>query len=71
VIGCTPISTPVDENEEAVGPILDGDSVVTVNFRADRITMVAKAFEYDNFSAFDRVRYRKFDMQECFNMMES
>jgi len=49
----------VDENEKAVGPILDGDAVVTINFRADRMTMVAKAFEYENFSAFDRVRYPK------------
>ena len=64
MIGCTPISTPIDENEEAVGPILDGDLVVIINFRANRITMVAKAFEYNNFSPFDRVRYRKFDMQE-------
>jgi len=49
----------VDENDKAVGPILDGDAVVTINFRADRMTMVAKAFEYENFSAFDRVRYPK------------
>uniref|UniRef100_A0A0D6R7Z3 phosphoglycerate mutase (2,3-diphosphoglycerate-independent) n=1 Tax=Araucaria cunninghamii TaxID=56994 RepID=A0A0D6R7Z3_ARACU len=49
----------VDENGKAVGPILDGDAVVTINFRADRMVMVAKAFEYENFSAFDRVRYPK------------
>lgn len=49
----------VDENDKAVGPILDGDAVVTINFRADRMTMVAKAFEYEDFSAFDRVRYPK------------
>lgn len=49
----------VDENNKAVGPILDGDAVVTINFRADRMTMVAKAFEYENFDKFDRVRYPK------------
>ncbi|GLJ37038.1 hypothetical protein SUGI_0750480 [Cryptomeria japonica] len=49
----------VDENNKAVGPILDGDAVVTINFRADRMTMVAKAFEYEDFDKFDRVRYPK------------
>lgn len=49
----------VDENNKAVGPVLDGDAVVTINFRADRMTMVAKAFEYENFDKFDRVRYPK------------
>ncbi|KAL6503301.1 2,3-bisphosphoglycerate-independent phosphoglycerate mutase [Orobanche gracilis] len=46
----------VDDNETAVGPIVDGDAVVTLNFRADRMVMMAKALEYDNF---DRVRFPK------------
>ncbi|KAH9308933.1 hypothetical protein KI387_036844, partial [Taxus chinensis] len=49
----------VDENDKPVGPILDGDAVVTFNFRADRMVMIAKALEYENFSMFDRVRYPK------------
>uniref|UniRef100_A0A7N0V7N1 phosphoglycerate mutase (2,3-diphosphoglycerate-independent) n=1 Tax=Kalanchoe fedtschenkoi TaxID=63787 RepID=A0A7N0V7N1_KALFE len=49
----------VDENEKPVGPIVDGDAVVTFNFRADRMTMLAKALEYENFDAFDRVRFPK------------
>ncbi|XP_031485565.1 2,3-bisphosphoglycerate-independent phosphoglycerate mutase [Nymphaea colorata] len=49
----------VDENGKAVGPIVDGDAVVTVNFRADRMVMVAKAFEYEDFDKFDRVRVPK------------
>lgn len=49
----------VDENNKAVGPILDGDAVVTINFRADRMVMIAKAFEYEDFDKFDRVRYPK------------
>ncbi|KNA11348.1 hypothetical protein SOVF_136000 [Spinacia oleracea] len=49
----------VDDNEKAVGPIVDGDAVVTFNFRADRMTMLAKALEYENFDNFDRVRYPK------------
>ncbi|XP_020240979.1 2,3-bisphosphoglycerate-independent phosphoglycerate mutase-like [Asparagus officinalis] len=44
----------VDENGKAVGPIVDGDAVVTFNFRADRMTMLAKALEYEDFDKFDR-----------------
>ncbi|CAO2813438.1 unnamed protein product [Amaranthus hypochondriacus] len=49
----------VDDNGKAVGPIVDGDAVVTFNFRADRMTMLAKALEYENFDKFERVRYPK------------
>ncbi|KAL1560911.1 2,3-bisphosphoglycerate-independent phosphoglycerate mutase [Salvia divinorum] len=49
----------VDDNGKAVGPILDGDAIVTFNFRADRMVMLAKALEYDKFDKFDRVRYPK------------
>ncbi|KAL2330472.1 hypothetical protein Fmac_018053 [Flemingia macrophylla] len=49
----------VDENGKAVGPIVDGDAVVTFNFRADRMVMIAKALEYENFDKFDRVRFPK------------
>ncbi|KAH6788667.1 Phosphoglycerate mutase [Perilla frutescens var. frutescens] len=49
----------VDDNGKAVGPIVDGDAVVTFNFRADRMVMLAKALEYENFDKFDRVRYPK------------
>lgn len=38
---------------------MDGDAVVTFNFRADRMTMLAKALEYENFDKFDRVRFPK------------
>ncbi|XP_030466868.2 2,3-bisphosphoglycerate-independent phosphoglycerate mutase isoform X1 [Syzygium oleosum] len=47
----------VDENGKAVGPIVDGDAVVTFNFRADRMVMLAKALEYENFDKFDRVQF--------------
>lgn len=48
-----------DESGKPVGPIVDGDAVVTINFRADRMVMVAKAFEYEDFDKFDRVRVPK------------
>ncbi|KZV27311.1 2,3-bisphosphoglycerate-independent phosphoglycerate mutase-like [Dorcoceras hygrometricum] len=49
----------VDGGGKAVGPIVDGDAVVTFNFRADRMVMAAKAFEYEEFDKFDRVRFPK------------
>ncbi|CAN0904057.1 2,3-bisphosphoglycerate-independent phosphoglycerate mutase [Linum grandiflorum] len=49
----------VDDSGKAVGPIVDGDAVVTFNFRADRMTMLAKALEYADFDKFDRVRVPK------------
>ncbi|CAN6246158.1 unnamed protein product [Urochloa humidicola] len=49
----------VDDSGSAVGPVLDGDAVVTINFRADRMVMLAKALEYEDFDKFDRVRVPK------------
>lgn len=49
----------VDDSGKAVGPIVDGDAVVTFNFRADRMVMHAKALEYEDFDKFDRVRVPK------------
>eukprot|EP00250_Pteridium_aquilinum_P021258 c25071_g2_i1 orf=132-1820(+) len=49
----------VDDSGKAVGPIVDGDAVVTFNFRADRMIMLAKALEYEDFDKFDRVRVPK------------
>ncbi|KAL2493714.1 bisphosphoglycerate-2 [Forsythia ovata] len=49
----------VDDNGKPVGPIVDGDAVVTFNFRADRMVMLAKALEYEDFDKFDRVRFPK------------
>uniref|UniRef100_A0A0E0DT55 phosphoglycerate mutase (2,3-diphosphoglycerate-independent) n=1 Tax=Oryza meridionalis TaxID=40149 RepID=A0A0E0DT55_9ORYZ len=49
----------VDDSDKAVGPIVDGDAVVTFNFRADRMVMIAKALEYEDFDKFDRVRVPK------------
>ncbi|XP_047970105.1 2,3-bisphosphoglycerate-independent phosphoglycerate mutase [Salvia hispanica] len=49
----------VDDSGKSVGPIVDGDAVVTMNFRADRMVMLASALEYEKFDKFDRVRYPK------------
>lgn len=49
----------VDDGGKTVGPIVDGDAVVTFNFRADRMVMAAKSFEFKDFEKFDRVRFPK------------
>ena len=36
-----------------------GDAVVIFNFRADRVIELSKAFEYSEFTAFDRKRWPK------------
>ena len=50
-----------DKEGAAVGTIEDGDSVVCINFRADRVIQLSKAFEYsaDDFPFFDRKRTPK------------
>ncbi|PRQ52392.1 2,3-bisphosphoglycerate-independent phosphoglycerate mutase [Rosa chinensis] len=45
----------VDDSGEPVGPIVDGDAVVTFNFRADRMVMAPEAFEHADFEKFNRV----------------
>lgn len=49
----------VNGNGKPVGQIVGGDAVVTFNFRADRMVMLAKALEYEDFDKFDQVRFPK------------
>lgn len=49
----------VDGDGAPVGTVEDGDAVVIFNFRADRVVELSKAFEYEDFSHFDRKRYPK------------
>lgn len=37
----------------------DGDAVALFNFRSDRMVEISKAFEYEDFNAFDRKRFPK------------
>ncbi len=46
----------VDENDEPVGTIENGDSVVFYNFRGDRAIEISRAFEEKEFDKFDRQR---------------
>jgi 2,3-bisphosphoglycerate-independent phosphoglycerate mutase len=46
----------VDDEGKPVGPVLDGDAVIFFNFRGDRAIEISRAFEEDDFQAFDRKR---------------
>jgi 2,3-bisphosphoglycerate-independent phosphoglycerate mutase len=46
----------VDGEDRPVGPILDGDAVIFFNFRGDRAIEISRAFEEEDFQAFDRKR---------------
>lgn len=49
----------IAEDGKPVGTVEDGDSVIFYNFRGDRSIEISKAFDEENFSKFDRVRYPK------------
>jgi 2,3-bisphosphoglycerate-independent phosphoglycerate mutase len=49
----------IAKDGEPVGRIEDNDSVVYFNFRGDRAIEITRAFEEEDFSVFDRVRYPK------------
>lgn len=49
----------IARNGEPVGPIHDDDSVIFFNFRGDRAIEISRAFEEEDFTVFDRVRYPK------------
>ena len=53
-----------EQGGSPVGAIQDGDAVVLFNFRSDRVVEISKAFEYEDFSAFDRKRFPK-DLKFC------
>eukprot|EP01086_Lenisia_limosa_P009865 TRINITY_DN33587_c0_g1_i1.p1 TRINITY_DN33587_c0_g1~~TRINITY_DN33587_c0_g1_i1.p1 ORF type:complete len:542 (-),score=185.13 TRINITY_DN33587_c0_g1_i1:10-1446(-) len=50
-----PSFTVVGSDNKAVGPIVDGDSVLTFNFRGDRMVELAMALSQPDFKEFDRV----------------
>jgi len=45
----------ITENDEPIGTIEDGDSVIYFNFRGDRALEITAAFEEDDFNKFDRI----------------
>jgi 2,3-bisphosphoglycerate-independent phosphoglycerate mutase len=44
----------IERDGKAVGPVVDGDSVIFFNFRGDRALEITKAFEADDLKEFDR-----------------
>lgn len=47
----------VDDSENPVGTIEDGDGVIFFNFRGDRAIEISTAFEKEDFDKFDRKRF--------------
>ncbi|MBN1499389.1 MAG: 2,3-bisphosphoglycerate-independent phosphoglycerate mutase [Spirochaetes bacterium] len=52
-------SFTIAENNEPIGPVIDGDSVIFFNFRGDRSIEISAAFEKEIFDKFDRKRFPK------------
>ncbi len=46
--------TMVDANDQPIGPIRDGDSVIFFNFRSDRARQLTRALAFDEFDGFER-----------------
>jgi 2,3-bisphosphoglycerate-independent phosphoglycerate mutase len=46
--------TIVDANDQPIGPVRDGDSVIFFNFRSDRARQLTRALTLDQFDGFDR-----------------
>jgi 2,3-bisphosphoglycerate-independent phosphoglycerate mutase len=46
----------IEDGDEPMGPVNDGDSVVLFNFRGDRAIELSQAFDDDDFIHFDRKR---------------
>ena len=46
--------TIVDANDQPIGPIRDGDSVIFFNFRSDRARQLTRALAFDEFDGFER-----------------
>lgn len=44
----------VERDGQALGPVVDGDSVILYNFRGDRAMELTRAFEQESFDKFDR-----------------
>ena len=51
--------TIVDANDQPIGPIRDGDSVIFFNFRSDRARQLTRALAFDDFDGFERSRHPK------------
>ncbi len=44
----------VDDQDQPIGAVQDGDAVVMMNFRGDRAIEITEAFELDDFDGFER-----------------
>ena len=54
--------TVVDANDQPVGSIRDGDSIIFFNFRSDRARQLTRALAFDEFDGFERPVHPKTSM---------
>jgi len=54
--------TMVDANDQPIGPIREGDSVIFFNFRSDRARQLTRALALDEFAGFERNPHPKIHM---------
>jgi 2,3-bisphosphoglycerate-independent phosphoglycerate mutase len=54
--------TIVDANDQPVGPIRDGDSIIFFNFRSDRARQLTRALAFDEFDGFERAPHPRIHM---------
>jgi 2,3-bisphosphoglycerate-independent phosphoglycerate mutase len=54
--------TIVDANDQPIGPIRDGDSVIFFNFRSDRARQLTRALALDELAGFERRPHPKIHM---------
>ena len=54
--------TVVDANDQPIGPIRDGDSVIFFNFRSDRARQLTRALALDDLDGFERALHPKISM---------
>src|SRR5687767_3053700 len=47
-------ATIVDSDDQPIGPIRDGDSIVFFNFRSDRARQLTRALAFEDFDGFER-----------------
>ena len=52
----------VDANDQPIGPIRDGDSIIFFNFRSDRARQLTRALALNDFDGFERVVHPQISM---------
>ena len=54
--------TIVDADDQPIGPVRDGDSIIFFNFRSDRARQLTRALAFDEFDGFERTPHPRIGM---------